>query len=611
MNRKLLTFSAGVLVLAMVGCSGAGETTAPPDGAAGATGSGGVDGTGGSDGTGGTAGCVEGKVAERTRYRAAQVPFGESCDAETQTRTCENGSWSDWSGGFGSETCSVAPAPQCTDGSGDGSDHRIRYASSSVPYGAECQSELQTRTCTADGWSEFSGTFTSESCEVEFPADCDSLPHGQSASRVRYASETAAYSAGSAQETQYAECTDGELGAWSGSYGFEACTVLPPVSCGETAHGGTTSRVRYQSATVPYGEECVSEEQSSTCNDGAFGTWSGTYAFEECVVLPPSGCGDTPHGETGTRERYQTGSVPYGGTCVSETQSAVCDNGTFGEWSGSFTYAACAVGTPANCYPWANHGQTIERIRYSVTTVAYGEVCPQETQTQTCNNGVLSPWTGTYPWSSCSVMPPKGCGLTPHGGTESRVAYESGNVLFGTSCVSESQTRTCNNGTWGSWSGTYLYTTCSPNECATGAVQTQACGRNGRGTQTKTCTSFGRWPYSWSSCVDPDVCDDGDERAVSCAPAAGWHDDTCVSGQWQQSSTCGSCSGTFYDPCLENHTTTECFAASYNGLACGVWNMNFFPARCETSLNYSVNVDCSDIHSEDWCYWGSCSWTWN
>jgi len=54
-------------------------------------------------------------------------------------------------------------------------------------------------------------------------------------------------------------------------------------------------------------------------------------------------CGNTPHGGTETRIRYKEASVPSGGTCDKETQTRTCKDGTWGEFSGSYTHESCTV----------------------------------------------------------------------------------------------------------------------------------------------------------------------------------------------------------------------------------------------------------------------------
>jgi hypothetical protein len=48
------------------------------------------------------------------------------------------------------------------------------------------------------------------------------------------------------------------------------------------------------------------------------------------------------------------------------------------------------------------HGTQLQRFRYKAATPATGTSCVKESQTQTCNNGMLSPWSGTFMAESCS-----------------------------------------------------------------------------------------------------------------------------------------------------------------------------------------------------------------
>ena len=68
----------------------------------------------------------------------------------------------------------------------------------------------------------------------------------------------------------------------------QSCTVFVH-SCiatdGSTIQSGQTeSRVRYQSSTVPYGQSCKQEAQRRTCNDGSWGEWSGVYTSSSCSI---------------------------------------------------------------------------------------------------------------------------------------------------------------------------------------------------------------------------------------------------------------------------------------------------------------------------------------
>lgn len=50
-----------------------------------------------------------GEIQTRTRYKKMVVPLGTSCETGNQTRTCENGIFSDWQGDFKAPSCQVLP----------------------------------------------------------------------------------------------------------------------------------------------------------------------------------------------------------------------------------------------------------------------------------------------------------------------------------------------------------------------------------------------------------------------------------------------------------------------------------------------------------------------
>ena len=108
------------------------------------------------------------------------------------------------------------------------------------------------------------------------------------------------------------------------------------------------------------------------------------------------------------------------------------------------------------------HNGTESRIAFSAATVAYGQSCSsiQQTQTRTCNNGVWSAWSGSYTHLSCSVQTALACGTIASGAFELRTMYQAANVVDGKNCVSEIQNRKCTNGQFSSWSGTYTQPKC-------------------------------------------------------------------------------------------------------------------------------------------------------
>lgn len=65
----------------------------------------------------------------------------------------------------------------------------------------------------------------------------------------------------------------------------------------------------------------------------------------------------------------------------------------------------------------------------------------------------------------------RGCGAgVQHDDVQTRIMYKTSEVDgTSSSCESEEQTRTCEQGTWGMWSGTYHYTSCG-SSCAPGCL---------------------------------------------------------------------------------------------------------------------------------------------
>jgi len=140
----------------------------------------------------------------------------------------------------------------------------------------------------------------------------------------------------------------------------------------------------YQSSTAPFGSTCTSESRS--CTNGVL---SGSFTHSSCTTANPTQCsfaGSTiNHGEQ--RVAYESATVPFGSTCVSQTRS--CSNGTL---SGSFTNASCAVAGEDIA-----HGQVV--TAYQSSSVESPNTCVSENRT--CTNGVLA---GSFTNDTCSVI---------------------------------------------------------------------------------------------------------------------------------------------------------------------------------------------------------------
>ena len=96
-----------------------------------------------------------------------------------------------------------------------------------------------------------------------------------------------------------------------------------------------------------------------------------------------------------------------------------------------------------------------------------------------------------------------GCDGEPHLSVQHRTRYQSASVPFGSACVSQDQTRTCHNGVWSSWGGTYTYLACIEDGlglvyyygCETlssGRVADEVSGTDIGGSRNVTVTSSGK-----------------------------------------------------------------------------------------------------------------------
>jgi hypothetical protein len=112
----------------------------------------------------------------------------------------------------------------------------------------------------------------------------------------------------------------------------------------------TQSRVAYEEASVPFGSECNSQNQVGTCNNGKWGNWNGTFEATSCVVEQPQGCDGQEHGYTQSRIAYESATVPSGSQCHSEEQTRHCDNGHWTLWTGTYSATVCEVEAPPTTF---------------------------------------------------------------------------------------------------------------------------------------------------------------------------------------------------------------------------------------------------------------------
>jgi hypothetical protein len=115
---------------------------------------------------------LAGAVEQRLRYAEAQVVASATCESETQYRTCEAAGWSDWSGSFESEQCTVATHRSCGAVVHGGQQLRTRYVAEHASSASGCASQQQSRTCVDGTFGEWSGTYLHPACEVDWQGQC-------------------------------------------------------------------------------------------------------------------------------------------------------------------------------------------------------------------------------------------------------------------------------------------------------------------------------------------------------------------------------------------------------------------------------------------------------
>jgi hypothetical protein len=384
-----------------------------------------------------------------TGYTSSTVPFGQVCSAAAETRTCNNGALS---GSAQYANCETNTPRSCLfDGKTILNGETIfAYQNSSSQFGNACAQE--SRTC-VDG--TLSGSFAYGSCTIDQPASClfdgRTIADGESVSA--FLSSSAQFSSSCTQESR--TCDNGSM---SGSFKFGSCAVGQPASCSfdnkTVVHG--ESVLAFATSTVAFGQSCTSQARS--CLNGALsgsytnanctvqaasdctlngktvlhstsvttyasnrvaarsqcqpetrtcsnGILSGSGVYESCVadpiviINPPKSCllnGKTIPSDVVVKA-YQSATVPFGQTCVSEQRQCL-----EGAMTGSFQFSSCSVDSAASCTlnrKTIAHAETV--TVFTSSSVPAGQSC--KTEIRTCSNGTLS---GSAIAESCVVQTP-------------------------------------------------------------------------------------------------------------------------------------------------------------------------------------------------------------
>lgn len=324
--------------------------------------------------------------------RTQACPAGQvGSISQRRVSACPGPTWSDWQ--TTENTCATPPnnTQSCTlDGLTIAHNAtQTFYSSQSVAYGSLCSSVAQSRTCT-NGVFSGADTYRFASCTPAQPLSCtfngSTIAHGASVT----ANLTSTVQYGQQCTTQIRTCTNGVL---SGTYTYASCAVGAPQAClldGVTVNHAA-SQTFYSAQTVPYGQNCSAVAQSRTCQNGTL-SGNSTYQYATCAATQPLSC--TFNNQTFTHgasvTAYQSATVAYGNQCVSETRS--CNNGVL---SGSYTNPSCAVGTAASCtFNGQTVANGASVTAYQSSTVPAGQQCVSQSRTCT-NGTLSGTYTNT------------------------------------------------------------------------------------------------------------------------------------------------------------------------------------------------------------------------
>lgn len=272
------------------------------------------------------------------------------------------------------------------------------------------------------------------------PSDCGALAHGQSESRTRYQSQTVAFGSTCQSEVQMRTCNDGQLSSYApNNYQFDSCTVsqAPPSNDEEATIRSVTASSDDGNSAANVIDNNLATRWSAN-GDGEyidlnFGALydvsrievayfranerSATFDVELLIngsyvrVLTGQQSGNTNNLTNYAINNNQTASgiriIGRGNSM--NTWNSITEVKVYGENMGGIPTPPPTptppAPTPSDCGSVA-HGQSETRTRYQAQTVPFGSTCQSEVQTRTCNDGVLSAYApNNYQFNSCSVDP--------------------------------------------------------------------------------------------------------------------------------------------------------------------------------------------------------------
>jgi hypothetical protein len=150
--------------------------------------------------------------------------------------------------------------------------------------------------------------------------------------------------------------------------------------------------------------------------------------------------------------------------CYAEVVSVQVQNPSTNAWTGSVQYSTDSGTTyvPMVCTTCTGGSDTTTIVvdgdthggAQASTQCLGGNACTIVKETTTTTT------TPTTTTSQARCSNPD----TAHGGSDSRTRYEASSVYSPAECQSESQSRSCSDGSWGVWSGSYTQSSCAVKE---------------------------------------------------------------------------------------------------------------------------------------------------
>jgi|GEM_PF-2946912 len=275
--------------------------------------------------------------------------------------------------------------------------------------------------------------------------------------------------------------------AWSTGYGAtgpRTRALIQSLSCGSGSSYAPTPTPSYSGAAgipcivgntgIPSGASVTLYDQPTSgglcraqarqCINGVL-TGDQQFRFSSCTPATTQSdrCrldGETLYnGESATF--YSDDEVEFGESCSSIAQTRTCRNGVLSGTS-RYRHASCDSGSADKCEIdgiTLSHGSS--RTFYNKKTVAFGTTCTSNSETRTCDDGELS-GSSDYKYASCASALSNNCtldGATVVNGA-SRNFYSSRTVAYGSTCASIAQSRLCSKGVFNG-SDEYQYSACT------------------------------------------------------------------------------------------------------------------------------------------------------